>query len=341
MIALPGVASDLHGIKPGDRLAIAAHEGQVLSLTRELDEIRLLSIRRNGSSFGAEIVDRPVDIRTASGHGVIKSALFVDGDNAGLSRRTMIGIYERFKWDIDFMHDQRVGDQFTVIYEELWRDGVKFRDGEVIAAEFVNQGKVYRAARYTDGAGHMDYFTPEGRSLRKAFLRAPLNFTRVSSTFNPNRRHPVLNTIRAHRGVDYAAPTGTPVEAAGDGRIITRGTTGGYGNAIEIDHGGDVTTLYGHLSSFARSQKVGTRVKQGDVIGYVGQSGLATGPHLHYEYRVLGVHKNPQSVALPPADPVPAEYRTDFQRATAPLWKQLDSYRPAGATTVATTASVD
>jgi murein DD-endopeptidase MepM/ murein hydrolase activator NlpD len=218
---------------------------------------------------------------------------------------------------------------------------VKLRDGEVVAAEFVNSGKVYRAAQYTDATGRMDYFTPEGRSLRKAFLRAPLNFTRVSSTFNPNRRHPVLNTIRAHRGVDYAAPTGTPVEAAGDGRIITRGTKGGYGNAIEIDHGGDVTTLYGHLSSFARSQKVGTRVKQGDVIGYVGQSGLATGPHLHYEYRVLGVHKNPQSVALPPADPVPAEYRTDFQRATAPLWKQLDSYRPAGATTVATTASVD
>jgi murein DD-endopeptidase MepM/ murein hydrolase activator NlpD len=300
-----------------------------------------LTITRNGSGFGAEIIDRPVDIRIASAHGEIKAALAIDGGKAGLSWETISGIYDRFMWDIDFMLDQREGDRFTVIYEELWRDGVKLKDGEVIAAEFVNQGKVYRAALYTDPTGHDEYFTPEGRSLRKAFLRAPLNFTRISSTFNPSRRHPVLNTIRAHRGVDYAAPTGTPVEAAGDGRIITRGTKGGYGNAVEIDHGGGVTTLYGHLSSFMRGQKVGTRVKQGEVIGYVGQSGLATGPHLHYEYRVQGVHKNPQTVPLPPAEPVPAQYLSDFQRVTAPLWRQLDSYRAAETATVVTTAGDD
>ena len=352
MVALPEAGSALKLLKPGDRLEIAHREGQVVSLRRELDEVKVLSIARGESGFAASTLERPVDIRTTGTHGVIRSSLFEAGTAAGMSDRVTMDMAGIFEWDIDFIQDVREGDQFTVIYEELWRDGVKLRDGEVIAAEFVNQGKVYRAARYTDGAGNVDYFTPEGRSLRKAFLRAPLNFTRISSNFNPNRRHPVLNTIRAHRGVDYAAPTGTPVEAAGDGRIITRGTKGGYGNTVEIDHGGDVTTLYGHLSSYARGQKVGTRVKQGEVIGYVGQSGLATGPHLHYEYRIQGVHKNPRTVPLPPAEPVPAQYLSDFQRVTAPLWKQLDSYRPAtmttaanttagGATTVATAAGAD
>ena len=342
MVALPEAARELTRIRPGDKLEIAARDGQVLSLKRELDEIRVLSITRHDSGFGAEIIDRPVDVRVVGAHGVIKTALAVDGDKAGLSWQTIAGIYDRFKWDIDFMMDVRQGDRFTVIYEELWRDGVKLRDGEVIAAEFVNQGKVYRAARYRNSAGNVDdYFTPEGRSLRKTFLRAPLNFTRISSAFNPSRRHPVLNTIRAHRGVDYAAPTGTPVEAAGDGRIITRGTKGGYGNTVEIDHGGEVTTLYGHLSGFARGQKVGTRVKQGEVIGYVGQSGLATGPHLHYEYRVQGVHKNPVRVPLPSADPVPTQYLSDFQRVTAPLWRQLDAYAAADTATVVTTAGTD
>jgi murein DD-endopeptidase MepM/ murein hydrolase activator NlpD len=162
--------------------------------------------------------------------------------------------------------------------------------------------------------------------VRKAFIRAPVDFTRISSNFNLNRRHPVLNTIRAHRGVDYAAPTGTPVKAAGDGKIIFRGVQGGYGNTVILQHGGNITTLYAHLSKFAKP-KEGSRVRQEEIIGYVGKSGLATGPHLHYEYRVAGAHRNPRTVTLPPADPVPPEYRADFEAKTALLWQELDLYQ--------------
>ena len=162
--------------------------------------------------------------------------------------------------------------------------------------------------------------------MRKAFIRAPVSFTRVSSNFNPNRRHPVLNTIRAHRGVDYAAPRGTPVKAAGDGVVESRGPNGGYGNTVVLRHGGNITTLYAHLSRFG-NHGVGSRVRQGDVIGYVGSSGLATGPHLHYEYRLNGVHRNPRTVDLPPADPVPAAHRAEFQAHAAPLWRRLDNER--------------
>jgi murein DD-endopeptidase MepM/ murein hydrolase activator NlpD len=161
-----------------------------------------------------------------------------------------------------------------------------------------------------------------------------LNFTRVSSTFDPNRRHPLLNTIRAHRGVDYAAPTGTPIRAAGDGKIVFRGVQGGYGNVIILQHGGNITTLYGHMSRFGNA-RLGARMRQGDVIGYVGQSGLATGPHLHYEYRVNGVYRNPRTVSLPPADPVPAEYQEDFRATTESLWRQLDLYGSGGPTVAA------
>jgi len=325
MVALPDASAALGLLKPGDRLEIAHRDGQVLSLQRELDEIRLLSIARDESGFAASTIEREVGRRTTGARGEIQSSLFEAGTAAGISDRTIMDMAGIFEWDIDFIQDVREGDRFTVIYEELWRDGVKLRDGEIVAAEFVNQGKSFRAARFRDESGRAGYFTPEGRSVRKAFIRAPLNFTRVSSNFNPSRRHPVLNTIRAHRGVDYAAPSGTPIRAAGDGKILFRGVEGGYGNTIILQHGGNITTLYGHLSRFGNA-RVGARVSQGDVIGYVGRSGLATGPHLHYEYRVNGAHRNPRTVALPPADPVPAERDAAFRAETVPLWRQLDGY---------------
>ena len=325
MVALPDASGALKLLKPGDRLEIAHRDGQVLSLRRELDDIKLLSIARQESGFAANTIERAVDIRTTGAHGQISSSLFEAGTDAGISDRTTMDMAGIFEWDIDFIQDVREGDTFTVIYEELWRDGVKLRDGEIVAAEFVNQGKSFRAARFRDESGRAGYYTPEGRSVRKAFIRAPLNFTRISSNFNPSRRHPVLNTIRAHRGVDYAAPTGTPIRAAGDGKVTFRGVQGGYGNTIVLQHGANITTLYGHLSRFGNARN-GARVNQGDVIGYVGRSGLATGPHLHYEYRVSGVHRNPRTVALPPADPIPAEQQTAFRAATEPLWRQLDGY---------------
>ena len=325
MVALPDASGALKLLKPGDRLEIAHRDGQVLSLRRELDDIKLLSIARQESGFAANTIERAVDIRTTGAHGQISSSLFEAGTDAGISDRTTMDMAGIFEWDIDFIQDVREGDTFTVIYEELWRDGVKLRDGEIVATEFINQGKSFRAARFRDESGRAGYYTPEGRSVRKAFIRAPLNFTRISSNFNPSRRHPVLNTIRAHRGVDYAAPTGTPIRAAGDGKVTFRGVQGGYGNTIVLQHGANITTLYGHLSRFGNARN-GARVNQGDVIGYVGRSGLATGPHLHYEYRVSGVHRNPRTVALPPADPIPAEQQTAFRSATEPLWRQLDGY---------------
>ena len=326
IVQLPDVGTSLKLLKPGDHLEIAHRNAEVLKLDREIDESEILSIARHGGAFEAQRLQRQIDVRTTGAHGVIRTSLFEAGVAAGMSDKIIMDMAGIFQWDIDFIQDVRVGDDFTVIYEELWRDGVKLRNGNIVAAEFVNQGKTYRAARYRD-----DYFTPNGRSVRKAFIRAPVDFTRISSNFNPARRHPVLNTIRAHQGVDYAAPIGTPVHAAGDGKIIFRGVRGGYGNAIVIQHGGNISTLYGHLSRFAKI-RVGSKVKQGDVIGYVGKTGLATGPHLHYEYRVNGVHRNPRTVPLPPADPVPAQYQDDFHAATETLWRQLDLYDRSTAT---------
>jgi murein DD-endopeptidase MepM/ murein hydrolase activator NlpD len=325
MVALPDASGALKILKPGDRLEVAHRDGQVLSLRREIDAIKVLSIARGEAGFAASTIEREVDVRTTSGRGEIQSSLFEAGTAAGISDRTIMDMAGIFEWDIDFIQDVREGDAFTVIYEELWRDGVKLRDGQIVAAEFINQGKTFRAARFNDASGRAGYYTPEGRSVRRAFIRAPLNFTRISSNFNPSRRHPVMNTIRAHRGVDYAAPTGTEIRAAGDGKVLFRGVQGGYGNTIILQHGGNITTLYGHLSRFG-SARAGARVNQGDVIGYVGSSGLATGPHLHYEYRVNGAHRNPRTVALPPADPIAAEQQAAFRAATEPLWRQLDGF---------------
>ncbi len=202
-----------------------------------------------------------------------------------LDERVAFELAEIFQYDIDFVLDIQSGDRFTVVYEEVFQDGERLRTGNILAAKFINEGREYRAVRYVDDKGHGEYFTPDGRSLRKAFIRAPVQFSRISSRFNPSRRHPVLNTIRAHRGVDYAAPVGTPVRAAGEGRVRFVGRQGGYGNVIELEHGSGVVTVYGHLSRFAAQMRRGQRVELGKVIGYVGKTGLATGPHLHYEYR--------------------------------------------------------
>lgn len=328
MVQLSEARNYLVRLKPGDEVQVAHRDGSIVALSREIDQIRVLNIDRADTGFAVDIIERPVEVRAVGAYGVIQSSLFESAQAAGISDNVIMDMAGIFQWDIDFIQDVRDGDEFTVIYNELWRDGAKLRDGSIVAAEFINRGDLYRAASYEDPNGERGYFTPEGRSVRKAFLRAPVDFTRISSNFNPNRRHPVLNTIRAHRGVDYAARTGTPIRAAGDGKISFRGVNGGYGNTVIIQHGGNITTLYAHMSRFA-DPRLGARVRQGQTIGYVGQSGLATGPHLHYEYRVNGVHRNPRTVPLPPADPVPEAFRSDFETISAGLWRQLDLYRSA------------
>ena len=279
---------------------------------------------RDDAGFRADVLENPLEIHERTVRGVIDSSLFEAVAAAGAHDQTAFSLSEIFGWDIDFVLDIQPGDSFIVTYQEIEQDGEFVKDGPIVAASFVNQGREYLAVRYTDPGGAVRYYTPEGRSVYKAFLRAPLQFSRISSRFNLARRHPILNRIRAHKGVDYAAPTGTPVRAAGDGRIIFAGRKGGYGNVIEIDHSRGVVTRYGHLSKFAKGIRVGKRIEQGSLIAFVGMSGLATGPHLHYEYQVNGVYKNPQTVKLAETIAIDPKYLEDFRTQSLPLLATLE-----------------
>ena len=330
---LPELRSQVDRLKPGELLRFTHRDGELVGLERKLSDSETLKVTRDASGFITDVLENPLEVRTRTASATIQNSLFQAAADAQLSDRVAFDLAEIFQYDIDFVLDIQQGDRFTVIYEEVLQDGVPLRIGNILAAKFVNDGREYRAVRYVDEAGHGQYFSPEGKSLRKAFIRAPVQFSRVSSRFNPSRRHPVLNRIRAHKGVDYAAPVGTPVRAAGEGRVRFAGKQGGYGNVIELEHGSGVVTVYGHLSRFASKLHRGQHVDLAQVIGFVGQTGLATGPHLHYEYRIRGVHKNPQTVPLPDAEPIPDSERDSFFVATASLVNSLDL--PAGPAIVA------
>jgi murein DD-endopeptidase MepM/ murein hydrolase activator NlpD len=323
-------------IKPGDVFEITHDEGKLVSLYSALNLTSALKVDREESGFSAAIIDRPIEIRKRMAHGVIENSLFESATAAGLSDKLVMNIAGIFAWDVDFVLDIRSGDNYYVQWEEIWQDGEFVTDGEVVVAEFNNDGRTHQAIRFIDSAGRTDYFTPEGDSVRKAFLRSPVDF-RVSSSFNPNRRHPVLKTVRPHRGVDYAAPSGTPIKASGDGKVIFRGIKSGYGNVVILQHGGNITTLYAHMSKFASSARTGSRVRQGQTIGYVGKTGLVTGVHLHYEYRLNGVHRNPRTVKLPQADPIADEYRERFLAAAGPILEELEKFKNTQLATIAQT----
>ncbi len=331
--SLPGIRPSIDFLKPGDTIKLTHAAGEIQELTRKVSETQTLKVVRKDDGFTAQMIDDPVETRVRSATGVIDSSLFLAAEAAKISDTVALKLANIFAWDIDFVLDIREGDHFTVVYEQIYQDGRYLRDGEILAAEFVNAGRVYRAVGYAGAAGRLSYYTPNGQPMRKAFLRAPVDFTRVSSAFNPHRFHPILQTIRGHMGTDYAAPIGTPVHASGDGRVSFMGTRGGYGNAIMLAHGNSISTLYGHLSRFGKSLRVGAHVQQGAIIGFVGMTGLATGPHLHYEYLVDGIHKNPETVRLPGAEPLKAQALKDFLAAAAPLLARLEP--PAGPTTAA------
>lgn len=314
-------------IKPGDVFEIQHEEGQIVSIYSKLDLTSALQVTRSDEGFLAEIVERPIEVRKRFAYGAIETSLFESAAQAGLSDKTIMNVAGIFAWDVDFILDIREGDNYYIHFEEIWQDGEYVTDGEIVAAEFNNNGRQIQAIRFKDKDGKTDYFTPTGDSVRKAFIRAPVDFTRISSNFNPKRRHPILNTIRAHRGVDYAAPRGTPIKAAGDGKVIFRGTKSGYGKCVILQHGGNITTLYAHMSNFNAKAQLGTRVRQGQTIGYVGKTGLATANHLHYEYRVNGVHRNPRTVALPDAEPIADEYRQRFLAEAGPILEELEQFK--------------
>jgi murein DD-endopeptidase MepM/ murein hydrolase activator NlpD len=316
---LPGIRQSLDFLKPGDAIKLTHSEGSVKELSRKVSETQTLHVVRDDSGFAAKLTENPVETRIRTATAIIDSSLFQAAESAQISDTVALKLAGVFAWDIDFVLDIREGDRFTAVYEQIYQDGKYLRDGDVLAAEFVNNGKRYRAVRFVSDAGVVGYYTPDGKPMRKAFLRAPVEFTRVSSVFNPHRLHPVLNLIRGHMGTDYAAPIGTPVHAAGDGRVSFEGQRGGYGNAVVLAHSNNVSTLYGHMSRFARNVRVGSHVQQGEVIGYVGMTGLATGPHLHYEYLMNGVHKDPQTVKLPGAEPLPTAALDKF-RGESSAW---------------------
>jgi murein DD-endopeptidase MepM/ murein hydrolase activator NlpD len=322
-------AALLAKLRPGQKIQYRLADGMLTALRLEPSHWETLEVRRVGEAFHAEMIKASVVTHVQKVTGIITDSLFMSGQRAGLSDPLIMELISIYAWDVDFALEVRVGDSFKVLYEEYFRDGKRVRVGPILAAEFVNQGKRYPAVRYTSTDGHNDYYSDTGLAMRKAFLRTPLNFTRISSSFSLGRRHPILNTIRAHRGVDYAAPLGTPIKAAGDGTVVYMGTKGGYGRTVILRHGSTYSTLYAHMSRYAGTLKRGERIQQGKIIGYVGMSGLATGPHLHYEFQVAGVHRNPLTVDLPKADAISANQWDRFQQQAVPLLAQLELPAPA------------
>ena len=311
-------------VEPGrDLIATVSPNGELEQLRYTKNPFETLVATRHDDEFDVKILSKKIDYQIASAKGAIKSSLFEDGQQAGLPGKLILKIPDIFAWDIDFAQNLKEGDQFTVVYEKLFVDGKEFDCGDILSVEFVNQNKTYTAVRFADNQGHTGYYNPEGQGLRKAFLLTPMDFAVISSNFDLHRMHPILHTIRAHKGVDYSAPIGSPVKTTADGRIVFRGKKNGYGNVVEIEHGEKYSTLYAHLSGFKSGQKLGSTIKQGDVIGYVGKTGLATGPHLHYEFRIDGQHVNPVTAKLPRSIPIDAALLVKFKAQTQPLLAQL------------------
>jgi murein DD-endopeptidase MepM/ murein hydrolase activator NlpD len=299
---------------PGRSLQAETGEaGELLKLRYFMNASNVLEVTRGAS--GLEAQQRPLTEapRILYRSGIVRSSLFAATDAAGIPDAIAMQIARVFATDIDFHSDLRKGDRFSVAYEMVYEGGELIAPGRIIAAEFVNDGRSYQAVLFRDEDGTDAYYSLDGSSRAKAFMRSPLEFSRVSSGFG-SRFHPIFNKWRAHTGVDFAAPKGTRVLAVADGHVLSAGGRGGYGNAVEIRHGGGVTTLYAHLSGFAPGLRTGSRVRQGELIGYVGATGYATGPHLHYEFKLAGIHQDPMRVALPKAEPVPQQLRAKFDR---------------------------
>ncbi len=321
---------ELLKMRPGQTLEFEIRDdtNALEKLTLVKNKLEKIEFTRKDKTFTAEKITRTPEIVQTYKESTINSSLFVDGLKSGIDQRLLIEMANVFGWDIDFALDIRKGDSFSILYEEKFLDGEKIGLGNILAAQFINNGRQYQAIRYETPTS-TSYYTPDGLAMRKAFIRTPVEFTRISSKFNPNRIHPLFKTSRPHRGVDYAAPSGTPVKSAGDGKVKFAGKQNGYGNVVIIDHGKGYTTLYAHLRSFAKSTRKGARVKQGKTIAYVGQTGWATGPHLHYEFRINGVHKNPVTVKLPNDDPMPKKELKQYLPYAQKVTALLESYHSA------------
>ncbi len=315
----------LQRIYPGDEIHFHVTDDSLRGLRYDIGDSETLVVERDDDEdFRVSVESRAVETRVKHASGIVNSSLFMAGSDAGLSHGQIMRLMHIFEWQVDFGRDVRSGDMFSVAYESYYIDGEHVRDGPILAARYVNRGREIDAVRYTDPDGATGFYSPEGENLRKAFIRRPVEDARISSHFNPNRKHPVLGVRRPHLGTDFAAPSGTPIMAAGNGRIVHRGRKGGYGRTIIIEHANRYRTLYAHMSRYANGLSVGSRVEQGQTIGYVGASGLVTGAHLHYEFIKDGEHRNPMRVDLPSGEPVAEEHLEDFVARAVPLVAQLD-----------------
>lgn len=319
-------AESFNRLSAGKYIQAESHaDGSLISLRYQSNNGSQVIIERKGDNFNTRTLTAQVEKRELLRTGEISSSLFAATDIAGMSDAAANQLADIFSGDIDFHRDLRKGDKFSVIYEMNYSNGEAISTGNILAAEFTNQGRQYKALYYEITPNHGNYFSPDGKNMRKAFLRSPIEFSRVSSGFQLSRFHPVLNKWRAHKGVDYAAAVGTKVKVTADGTIDFVGSQGGYGNVVIVNHQGRFSTVYGHLSRFASGLHRGQRVTQGDIIAYTGQSGLASGPHLHYEFKINGQQHDPLRVALPDARPISELQKSQFQTATADISERLNA----------------
>jgi len=321
-------AKQLARLNVGQRLEFQLNErGELEKLRSPLNKLESIQLERSDSGYVFKKEQIKPDVHNAYAYGRIDSSLFLAAKRAGLSHNLTMDLANVFGYDIDFAMDIRKGDTFEVVYEEKMIGGERVGTGNILAARFTNRGKSYTAVRYTNKQGNSSYYTADGSSMRKAFIRTPVDFARISSRFSNGRKHPILNRIRAHKGVDYAAPRGTPIKSAGDGKVLLAGRKGGYGNTVVIQHGNRYRTLYAHMQGFAKGVRNGSTVKQGQIIGYIGTTGLSTGPHLHYEFQVDGVHVDPLGLKLPMADPIAKNEKQRFLQLSGPLMARMDEER--------------
>lgn len=318
----------LRNLYPGEKLRFGANDtGQLIELHYVKTPLESQVFIRQEDSFVAETRVREPEIILSYGEGVIEDSLYLSGKQSNLPDKLIMEMADIFGWDIDFVFDIRPGDSFALLFEDRFIEGVKLSTGNIVAASFTNRNKRYQAVRYTNKKGQSNYYTPEGLSMRKTFLRTPLDIFRISDGFNLRRKHPIHKKIKAHRGVDYAAPRGTPVYAAGGGKVTEAGYSKYNGNYVFIQHGQTYITKYLHLDK--KKVRKGQTVKQRQIIGTVGSTGYSTGSHLHYEFLINGVHRNPRTVTLPQARPIPKTDRLEFDLAVSPVLAQLAEYKAA------------
>lgn len=316
----------LSNLKIGQQMTVRTLEnGEFHSLSTRIGSDRKITIRKSMGDFAVAAIDLPVEKERVVTSGTIEQSLYAAAEQANLKQSTIMELSDIFQWELDFARDIRKGDQFSLVYDRLYREGKYIGDGDILAAEFVRAGKTHRAIRFTDDEGVSGYYSPDGRSKRRTFLRHPVDVVRITSKFDPKRMHPVLHKIRAHHGVDYGSPHGTPIRATADGKVVYSGNKSTYGKTVILKHGQKFSTLYAHMSKISAKSDVGKKIKQGEVIGYVGRTGRVTGTHLHYEFRINGAHVDPLKVQLPEAKPIAANYRDDLRLLADDMIAQMRS----------------